>query len=126
MRLRLVGWVLSAALMGVGGGLWAQYNIAFGPRAVLLPADVHPARDGRRRRARVRVRARSSGAAIVTALTEIVRRVEENAGIPGLTQMAVALLILLVLYRRPQGLVGPVELHTRIGRRLAARGRRQA
>jgi ABC-type branched-subunit amino acid transport system permease subunit len=62
---------------------------------------------------------------IVTALTEVVRRVEEDAGIPGLTQMCVALLILLVLYRRPQGVVGSVELHTRLGRRLGARGQGQ-
>ena len=32
VRLRLGAWVLSAALMGAGGALWAQYNLAFGPR----------------------------------------------------------------------------------------------
>ena len=32
VRLRWWAWTLSGALMGMGGGLWAQYNIAFGPR----------------------------------------------------------------------------------------------
>ena len=110
--------------MGAGGGLWAQYNLAFGPRQFFFPQTLTvlgiAAVGGLESVSGVVV-----GAVIVTALTEVVRRVEEDAGIPGLTQMAVALLILLVLYRRPQGLVGPVELHTRIGRRLAARGRGQ-
>jgi ABC-type branched-subunit amino acid transport system permease subunit len=47
------------------------------------------------------------------------RRVEESAGIPGLTQMVVALLILLVLYRRPDGLVGRSEVDDLLGRRFA-------
>jgi len=41
------------------------------------------------------------GAVTVTLTTEIMRRVEDSAGVPGLTQMVVALLILLVLYRGP-------------------------
>ena len=123
-RLRLLGWVLSATLMGLAGGLWAHYNLAFDPRSFFLPLTLTllgiATVGGLESVSGVVV-----GAVIVTAVTEVVRRVEEDAGIPGLTQMAVALLILLVLYRRPQGLVGPVELHTRIGRRLATRGRGQ-
>ena len=46
------------------------------------------------------------------------RRVEDAADIPGLTQMVVALVILLVLYRRPDGIVGRSELDDLLARRL--------
>lgn len=122
IRLRFLGWVLSGTLMGLAGALWAHYNLAFDPRSFFLPLTLTllgiATVGGLESVSGVVV-----GAVIVTALTEVVRRLEEDAGIPGLTQMSVALLILLVLSRRPQGLVGPVELHTRLGRRLAARGR---
>ena len=122
IRLRFIAWVLSATLMGLAGALWAHYNLAFDPRSFFLPltltllgiATVGGLES---------VSGVVTGAVVVTALTEVVRRVEEDAGIPGLTQMSVALLILLVLYRRPQGIVGPAELHTRLGRRISARGR---
>ena len=32
MRLRYVAWVLSGAIMGMGGAIWAQYNLAFDPK----------------------------------------------------------------------------------------------
>lgn len=32
IRLRLYAWVLSGALMGMGGALWAELSIAFGPK----------------------------------------------------------------------------------------------
>src|SRR4051794_37021742 len=122
VRLRFVGWVLSAALMGLAGGVWAHYNLAFDPREFFLPQTLTLL-------AIVTVGGLESvsgvvvGAAVITLVTEIVRRIEEQVGVPGLTQMAVALLILLVLFRRPTGIVGPVELHTRLGRRLTGRGR---
>ena len=59
------------------------------------------------------------GAAAVTLTTEVMRRLEDDAGVPGLTQMAVALLILFVLYRRPDGLVGRSEVDDLLGRRLS-------
>jgi branched-chain amino acid transport system permease protein len=116
VRLRFTGWVLSAGLMGLGGGLWAHYNLAFDPREFFLPQTLTLL-------AIVTVGGLESvsgvvvGAAVITLVTEIVRRIEEQVGVPGLTQMAVALLILLVLFRRPTGIVGPVELHTRLARR---------
>jgi branched-chain amino acid transport system permease protein len=122
VRLRFTGWVLSAGLMGLAGGLWAHYNLAFDPREFFLPQTLTLL-------AIVTVGGLESvsgvvvGAIAITVVTEVVRRVEDQIGIPGLTQMAVALLILLVLFRRPTGIVGPVELHTQAGRRLAARGR---
>ena len=32
VRLRYIAWVLSGALMGMGGAIWAQYNLAFDPK----------------------------------------------------------------------------------------------
>jgi branched-chain amino acid transport system permease protein len=106
--------------MGLGGGVWAEYNIAFGPRqfffaltfsllAVLVVGGLGS------------VSGVVVGAVIVTAATEIMRRIEDRSGIGGLANMAVALMILLVLYRRPDGVLGRFELDDLLGRRLARR-----
>lgn len=123
VRLRFGGWLVSAALMGMGGAVWAQYNLAFDPSQFFLPqtftllAIVTVGGLGS-------VSGAVTGAAVITIVNEIMRRVEENIAVTGLTQMAGALLILLVLYRRPAGLVGPVELHRQLSgvlRRRTAR-----
>jgi branched-chain amino acid transport system permease protein len=117
VRLRYVAWVLSGAIMGMGGGIWAQYNLAFDPKQFFFTQTFNIL-------AMIVVGGLASvsgaviGAATVTLTTEIMRRVEESAGIPGLTQMVVALLILLVLYRRPDGLVGRSEVDDLLGRRF--------
>ena len=65
------------------------------------------------------------GAVAVTAVFEVMRRVEERIEVPGTTQIVVALLILLVLYRRPNGLMGLSEADDLLARRFSAlRGRR--
>jgi len=118
VRLRYVAWVLSGAIMGMGGAIWAQYNLAFDPKQFFFTQTFNIL-------AMIVVGGLASvsgaviGAATVTLTTEIMRRVEESAGIPGLTQMAVALLILLILYRRPDGLVGRSEVDDLLGRRFA-------
>ena len=121
VRLRWVAWTISGALMAMGGALWAQYNIAFGPKqfffaqtfnllAMLVVGGL----------------ASVSGAVIgvtaVTAAFEILRRVEDKVEQPGITQMAIALLILLVLYRRSDGLMGRSEVDDLLLRRLRRRG----
>ena len=106
--LRWIAWPVSGFIMGMGGGLWAEYNVAFGPRqfffsltfallAVLVVGGLGS------------VSGAVVGAVVVTAASEIMRRVEDRTGIGGLSDMAVALMILLVLYRRPDGLLGRVE-----------------
>jgi ABC-type branched-subunit amino acid transport system permease subunit len=55
---------------------------------------------------------------IITAASEIMRRVEDKTGIGGLADMVVALMILLVLYRRPEGVLGRYELDDMVARRL--------
>ncbi|HEY7198074.1 MAG TPA: branched-chain amino acid ABC transporter permease [Gaiellaceae bacterium] len=118
--LRWAAWTFSGFVMGLGGGVWAEYNIAFGPRqfffaltfsllAVLVVGGLGS------------VSGVVVGAVIVTAATEIMRRIEDRSGIGGLANMAVALMILLVLYRRPDGVLGRFELDDLLGRRLARR-----
>jgi branched-chain amino acid transport system permease protein len=109
VRLRWLAWTLSGAIMGVGGALWAQYNIAVGPEqfyfeqtfpllAMLVVGGLASVSGG------------VVGVMVITVVFEVFRRLEDNIGIPGLTQIVVAVLILLVLNRRPNGLVGIVEV----------------
>jgi branched-chain amino acid transport system permease protein len=120
-RLRWIAWTLSGFVMAMGGAVWAEYNIAFGPRqffftltfgllAVLVVGGLGS------------VSGVVVGAVIVTAASEVMRRIEDRSGIGGLANMAVALMILLVLYRRPDGVLGRFEaddlLARRFGRRL--------
>lgn len=108
-RLRLVAWVLSASLMGIGGAVWAQYNLAFGPQqfsfdqtfsllAMLVVGGL------------ANVSGAVLGAFVVTLATEVVRRIEDNTHIEGLTAIAIALTILIVLRVRPSGLIAAQEL----------------
>ncbi len=117
VRLRFWAWTLSGAIMGVGGGLWAQYNIAFGPKqfffaltfnllAMLVVGGLGS------------VSGAVVGAFTVTAVFEVMRRLEEKVEVPGITQIVVALLILVVLYRRPNGLMGLREADDVLLRRL--------
>lgn len=117
VRLRFWAWTLSGAIMGVGGGLWAQYNIAFGPKqfffaltfnllAMLVVGGLGS------------VSGAIVGAFTVTAVFEVMRRLEEKVEVPGITQIVVALLILVVLYRRPNGLMGLREADDVLLRRL--------
>jgi branched-chain amino acid transport system permease protein len=118
VQLRYIAWILSGAIMGMGGAIWAQYNLAFDPKQFFFTQTFNIL-------AMIVVGGLASvsgaviGAAVVTLTTEVMRRLEDDAGVPGLTQMAVALLILFVLYRRPDGLVGRSEVDDALGRRLA-------
>lgn len=121
-RLRWGAWVLSAAVMGLAGGVWAHFNLAFGPNQFFLVLTLTLM-------AMVTVGGLQSvsgvvvGAAIITLVTETMRRVEDSVSVPGLTQLAIALAILVILMLRPDGVVGPVELHRRVAAlRLRGKG----
>lgn len=129
IRLRFTAWIASAAAMGLGGGIWAQYNLAFGPRqfffattfsllAMLVLGGLGS------------VSGAVLGALVITALTELLRPLEDGADIgpvtvgeiPGLTPIAVSALILLVLRWRRDGLLGHRELDELVaGRRSRSR-----
>jgi branched-chain amino acid transport system permease protein len=125
VRLRWWAWSLSGAIMGMGGALWAQYNIAFGPKqfffaltfnllAMLVVGGLGS------------VSGAIIGAFVVTFVFEVMRRIEEDVDVPGITQIAVAALILLVLYRRPNGLLGLREADDVLTRALGRVRRRSS
>jgi branched-chain amino acid transport system permease protein len=114
---RFRAWMLSAGVMAAGGAVWAQYNLAFGPKdfyfeltfqllAMLVIGGM------------TTVSGAVAGAAVVTAVTQLGRELGggfsvgpvQLGDIAGLTPMLVALLILAVLRFRPQGLLGLNEL----------------
>jgi branched-chain amino acid transport system permease protein len=120
VRLRWLAWTLSGAVMGLGGAVWAEYNIAFDPKqfffaqtfnllAMLVVGGL------------ASVSGAVIGAFTVTAVFELMRRLEDRVGVPGITQIAVAVLILLVLYRRPNGLIGLREADDALLRALRRR-----
>lgn len=124
VRLRFSAWVLSGILMGMGGALWAGFNIAFGPKqfffaqtfnllAMIVVGGLATVSGG------------IVGAFVITAVFEVMRRLEERIEVPGITQIVVALLILLVLYCRPNGLTGLRESDEAIGRAFTRLSRRK-
>ena len=128
---RFSGWLLSAALMGAGGALLAQHLLAFDPDQFFfvltfstLAMLVIGGRDS--------VTGAVVGAGLITAVSEILRRAElgfrlgavDVPELPGLSQLVVAVLIILVLVFRPEGLLGRFEIDDAYGavrrwRRLA-------
>lgn len=114
---RLAGWTVSALLMGAGGALWAHNNLAFGPDqfyyaetfTLLSMLVIGGLRS---------VAGAVAGTAVVTVASEAVRTLEDGIRLgplrtpelPGVVQLSVAVLIMLVLVFRPQGLFGGREL----------------
>ena len=128
VRSRYGAWILSAAMMGAAGSLWAQSVIAFnanqfyfsitfallgmlviGGRASLTGALV--------------------GAAIITFLTDTLARVEQGVSIgpwelpriTGTVQFAIALLIIVTLILRPEGLFDRWEIDDLLRRLILGR-----
>jgi branched-chain amino acid transport system permease protein len=122
IRVRWIAWTLSALIMGLGGALWAHYNLAFSPTQFYLTLTVDVL-------AIVVIGGIQSvsgvvlGATIVTIVRQFMGHVEESLSVFGLSQVAVGLLILVVLFRRPMGLAGNREIFELVGWRRR-RGRR--
>ncbi len=115
--MRFFGWVVSALLMALAGSVWALNSLAFAPSmfyftdtfamlAMLVIGGLGS------------VTGAVVGAAIVTVLSEVLREIEggfELGGLtvpelPGIVQLATAVLILLVLIARPRGIFGNTEI----------------
>lgn len=115
-RRRLFAWITSAMICGVSGVLLGHFLGAFSPSkfyfddtvallAMLIIGGMST------------VTGALGGAVIVTVLIEFLRRLEGGFSlfgleIPqafGLTQIGLCLMILLVMYRRPAGLIGHLE-----------------
>lgn len=116
-KVRLTSWVVSGFLMGAAGTLWAQNILAFGPDQfyyvetfTLLSMLVIGGLGS--------VSGAITGAAVVTVVSELLRNLEGGfllgpltiPELPGLVQLAVAVMIMLILIYRPAGLLGQREL----------------
>ena len=116
-RVRLVAFVLSAAMMGAAGSLWALNVVAFDPGQFsfamtfsLLAMLVVGGKES--------VLGAVVGAVVVVAITELLSRVEQGIvigsfelpRITGTVQSVLAALIIIALVWRPDGLVGRREI----------------
>jgi branched-chain amino acid transport system permease protein len=129
VRTRYGGWLLSAAMMGAAGSLWAQSVIAFNANQfyfaitfALLGMLVIGGRTS--------LTGAVAGAAIITFLTDTLARVEQGVAIgpwelprvTGTVQFAIALLIIITLILRPEGIFDRWEIDDLL-RRLTRRVR---
>jgi len=121
-RLRLVAFVLSAVIVGAGGALFALRVSVLSPDAVYLDVTFLTI-------AMLVVGGMRSltgavfGVVVLSVVAEVVRRLEAGfqlgslviPELPGLRQIAVALILLCVLLLRPNGLTSGRELHQLVG-----------
>jgi branched-chain amino acid transport system permease protein len=135
VRSRYGAWILSAAMMGAAGSLWAQSVIAFNANQfyfsitfALLAMLVIGGRTS--------LTGAVAGAAIITFLTDTLARVEQGVAIgpwelpriTGTVQFAIALLIIGTLILRPEGLFDRWEIDDLVRRLPMSRrsGRRRS
>jgi len=130
VRTRYGGWLLSAAMMGAAGSLWAQSVIAFNANqfyfAITFALLAMLVIGGR-----TSLTGAVAGAAIITFLTDTLARVEQGVAIgpwelprvTGTVQFVIALLIIVTLILRPEGILDRWEIDDLL-RRIAFRARR--
>jgi branched-chain amino acid transport system permease protein len=132
IRVRYAGWLLSAAMMGAAGSFWAQSVIAFNANqfyfAITFALLAMLVIGGR-----TSVSGAVAGAAIITFLSDTLARVEQGVRlgpwylpkVTGTVQFAIALLIIVMLIVRPEGLFDRWEIDDFL-RRLPFLRRRRA
>jgi branched-chain amino acid transport system ATP-binding protein/branched-chain amino acid transport system permease protein len=132
VRARYGVWLLSAAMMGAAGSLWAQSVIAFNANqfyfAITFALLAMLVIGGR-----TSVTGAVAGAAIITFLTDTLARVEQGVAIgpwelpkiTGTVQFVIAFLIIITLILRPEGIFDRWEIDDLVRRFLPAtrRGR---
>lgn len=108
-RLRGFALVVSAFLVGLAGGVYAQVLGSFNPDtfyldltfltiAMLVVGGINS------------LSGAVVGSLVVTILNQVLRRLESEAGRPGLTEVGFALLAIAILIIRPGGITGGREL----------------
>ncbi len=113
---RLIAWIISAMLAAISGVLLAHSLGAFSPKQFYL-ADTLPLLAMMIAGGMTTTTGAVVGTSTVTIAVEVLRRLETAIagngsaamGIIGLTQLGVALITLVVLYRWPSGLTGRLE-----------------
>ena len=134
VRLRWMAWVISTAMVAIGGGLWAHYVTVFSPHAFWVPTNfllitmLVVGGQGS-------VSGAVLGTVVVTAVSEGLRALEYAVNIQrqtspflatvfpqqvvGLTEFVLAIVLLLILYRGPAGIVRGLEFSWPLGRTKA-------
>ncbi|MDP2299426.1 MAG: branched-chain amino acid ABC transporter permease, partial [Actinomycetota bacterium] len=117
VQVRYVAFVLSALIAGMSGGVWAHFITSFSPKAfyitetfLLLTMLVIGGQGS--------ISGAFTGTAIVTVAREVLRQVESgmnNSGmfsfeVYGLTELVMAVLMVIVLIWRPNGIIGGQEI----------------
>ena len=116
-RARLIGWVLSGTMAAIAGALYGHMLGAFSPSTfyfALTFAMVAMLIIG----GMATVSGAVAGVVLVTLLQDLVRQFEggfsvagvEMPAVFGLTTLVLGLAILLVIWRRPEGLIGTREV----------------
>lgn len=117
VAVRYFSFVISAFVGGLAGGLWAHYITSFSPKSfyiteifVLITMLVAGGAGS--------ISGATMGTLLVTVMREMLRQVEgylNNSGVIsfqvyGLTEIAVAILLIIILIWRPDGIVGGREI----------------
>lgn len=116
VRARLWPWVVSAFITGLGGALWAHQLTAFSPKsfyiAASVPIVVMAVLGGINS-----IAGAIAGTVALTAWLEVIRRVEAGKlgpidfpDLTGIAQLSIGLGLILLLWRRPSGIMGSSEL----------------
>ena len=106
---RRYAFVLSAFVVGIGGALYGQYLGSFSPAAFYLPLTFTTV-------AMLVIGGVTSlagavfGSIFVATISELLRRTEEQVHVTALSQIGLAVVMLLVLTLRPGGLTGGAEV----------------
>ncbi len=122
-RERRIAWILSAFFMGAGGALYGQLLGSFNPDAFYLSITFITL-------AMLVVGGMTSlsgaviGAVLISVVAEFLHRIEGGVHVgplhiparPGLREVGLALIMLLILVLRPRGLIGGRELGWPFGR----------
>jgi branched-chain amino acid transport system permease protein len=120
--------IVSAAIMGLGGGLYGHYLGSLSPKILYLGLGflgIEMAIVGGLNSLAGAV----TGAVAISVLTEILRRsanVAFSGGIPGLQELILAVLLLIILVRMPAGLTGGREANLLALSKLWRRPKRPA
>jgi branched-chain amino acid transport system permease protein len=127
-KVRLAAWTLSAAIVGVGGALWAHQLTAFSPRSFyfsetfLLMAMLIIGGMGSASGA-------LAGTVVVTLVSEVLRRISGMSfaagtplGAPGASTVLLGVIIIAVMAVRPAGILAVREFDELVGRLLSRWG----
>jgi branched-chain amino acid transport system permease protein len=111
---RLAAWVLSAAIAGLGGVLYAHFVLALAPTAfyfeltfIILVMLIVGGRS---------VSAAVLGAAVISVISELLRRTESATGRFGTSTLVLASIFIAMMILRSEGLLGRWELDQLLAR----------